>query len=462
MHDTSDVNRLSRRRFLAGIAAGSAALCCPAWALADRKTVTVLTNHNDDTFSLFEEAFEKAQPQYRLKIVWMMPPDAMQFLRRDNGAGADVWWQAAPHNHLADIAKDGLLQPLAVETMGLPASIGPQTLAATDDLYRASQMTAFNFEVNTKAIADRHLPWPSDWPVLARAAYAGKIGLADPGKVRFGGLLPDVVLQSFGWEAGWALLSAIAGNAVLLPHGITDEVQSGRLAIGLHIDIVPNAEQRLRMPVERVYPAHGGIINIGFIGILKQAADADGARAFVNFVLSDAGQRLLPRTDLPRLPVRPSVYAHLAQNQFNPFTAQQQGQLTYHGNATGPNSNVLAAVFGAMLSDHANFKRLWARLHAAEKNPNHLTQPLGEVRKLLQQVPLTADQAASDELKQAYRNDRNRGPNGEPIPPAPADRGGEPAKPVKSEAALRYEAAWTEAFRQNQKQAAKLLDEVGA
>ncbi|MDD2760571.1 MAG: ABC transporter substrate-binding protein, partial [Methylomonas sp.] len=238
---TTTANRISRRRFLAGIAVGSAALSCPAWALADRKTVTVLTNHNDDTFSLFEEAFEKAQSQYRLKIVWMMPPDAKKFLRRNKGDGVDVWWQAAPHNHLADMAKEGLLQPLAVRTTGLPSMLGHQSLAATDDLYRASQMTAFNFEVNTKAIADRKLPWPSDWPVLAQSAYAGRIGLADPEKVRFGGLLPDVALQSFGWEAGWALLSAIAGNAVLLPRGISDEVQSGRLAVGLHIDIVPNA-----------------------------------------------------------------------------------------------------------------------------------------------------------------------------------------------------------------------------
>jgi ABC-type Fe3+ transport system substrate-binding protein len=451
--------KLSRRCFLASLSIAAITLAKPSWAVASRQVITILTNHNDDTFSLFEQAFEKSQSKYALKIIWMMPPDAMKLLRRKEDI-VDVWWQAAPHNHLVDIGKDGLLQPLAIETDGLPNAIGAQALVAEDDTFRATQLTAFNFEVNAKAIAAQGLPFPSDWNVLAQAAYAGKIALADPEKVRFGSLVLDVAIQSFGWEAGWALLSAIAGNAVLIPHGVVDEVQSGRLPVALHIDIVPNAEQRLRSPIERVYPEHGGIINVGYIGILKNTKNIEGARVFVNFVLSATGQSLLSRTELPRLPVRPSVYSELGKEQFNPFVAQGKGKFTYHTSSNFGNGAVLTAIFEAMVKDHANLSKLWARIHAAEKQGNN--SKVAEARKALERVPVNAKQAASEEIRAAFKPTQDRGPNDPPRPNQGLDFSQPPNAPaVKSEAALKLEAQWAEDFHKQQSEAERLLSEAG-
>lgn len=43
------------------------------------------------------------------------------------------------------------------------------------------------------------------------------------------------------------------------------------------------------------------------------------SRAFAAYALSAEGQALLPKTDLPRLPVRPDVYTALGKEQFDPF-----------------------------------------------------------------------------------------------------------------------------------------------
>ncbi len=455
--DSETEYRASRRRFLTGMAVGAATLACPAWARSGRQTVTVLTNHNDDTFALFEEAFEKAQPDYRIKIVWLMPPDAAKLLRRRESDGPDVWWTASPRNHIADIAPDGLLQALPAVDAGLPSSIGNLPLVAADNTYRATQITAFSFLVNRKAIAEQQLPWPSDWPVLAQPEYAGKVALTDPLKVRFGTLLLDVALQSYGWEAGWGLLSAITGNAVLLPKGLADEVSSGRQPVALHVDVIPNAEQRFRQPMERVYPGHGGIVNAGYISIMKNSANVEGARAFVNFVLSAEGQRLMLCTDLPRLPVRPEVYANGGEkDQFNPFAAQAAGQFTYQ--AGGPSeawrAAVVSALFAAMDKDHNQLAQLWARLHAAERKaePTH-TEQVAKARHALEQVPLAAAMADSEDIKKAFRPQR-----GLAVPQEPAPEGNAPL----SEAAKAYATAWEEAYRNNRAQAAKLLDEMGA
>jgi len=462
-----DLPKVSRRHFLATLAVSAAAMAKPAWALSSRKTVTVLTNYNDDTFSLFEEAFEKAQSAYRLKIVWMMPPDATKFLRRGDGDSPDVWWQASPHNHIADIAGDGLLRPLPEVDSGLPASLGAMPLVAADNLTRATQLTAFSFLVNKQAIAKQQLPWPSDWTVLAQPEYAGKVALTDPVKVRFGTILIDIVLQSYGWETGWALLSAIAGNAVLLPKGLTDEVTSGRQPVALHIDIVPNAEQRFRQPMEHVYPAHGGIINAGYIGFLKHGGNPEGARAFYDFVLSTEGQKLLPHTDLPRLPVRPTVYAQLGKDQFNPFAAQTAGQMTYTPSESAGATAVVSALFASLVKDHEQLSHLWARLHAAEikADPAHSAQ-IARARHLLEKAPLDVSTATSEDIKKAFRP-----PRGQPAAPSAADQpvqtqlqtstpAGENNNAL-SAAAKAMVVSWEQAYSNNQVQAAKLLDEVG-
>ena len=170
------IMKLNRRRFLASLVAFAAVFALPspaAQAATERQTIVVLTNHNDDTLALFEEAFEKAQPRYRIKLVWLMPPDAMKMLRREDSDTPDVWWQAAPHNHLADLAKDDIMQPLGIAADGLPDVIGNVPLVDDKGLYRATQLTAFAFLINRQAIAEQHLPWPADWTVLAQPEYAG-------------------------------------------------------------------------------------------------------------------------------------------------------------------------------------------------------------------------------------------------------------------------------------------------
>ncbi|WP_024880294.1 ABC transporter substrate-binding protein [Methylosinus sp. LW3] len=469
----SRIGASSRRGFLHGCAVGALSALSGAAFADERRPVVVMTNHNDDTLSLIERGFEKAYPQYRVQIVWLMPPDAMRHLRDASAPSPDVWWQAAPHNHLADMAKDGFMQPLGLSKEGLPAAIGALPLEGEGDLFHASQLTAFGFLVNSKAVRAQNLPWPEDWAVLAGPAYAGKVAMSDPWTVRFGSQLLSVATQSFGWEKGWALLSAIAGNAVLMQKGLRDEVISGRQPVALHVDTVPNAEQRFRQPMERVYPEHGGIVNAGYIGLLKKAANVEGARAFASYVLSAEGQSLLPKTDLPRLPVRPEVYAALGAAQFDPFAAQAAGQFAFQpADDGGGRATAMAALFNGLVQDKELLSGLWRRVHAAEtagRGGSHVA----EARRALEEIPVAADFWKDEAIAAAFRPRRRPesavSPEASPAPQAsagppeqaqviPGQPNGltipEPAKPIIEK--------WRAAFRENQARASRLLDEAKA
>ena len=468
---------LTRRQFITLSAIGAIALAAPSFAMGDHKTIVVLTNHNDDTFSLIEEAFEKSQDQYKLKFIWLMPPDASKLIK-DAKENIDVWWQAAPHNHIEDLSKKGGLQPLQMSFDNLPSKIGETSLGDSEHLFHATQLYGMNFLINKETIKKNKLPWPSDWSVLGSAEYSGMIAITDPKKLKFGTLMIDIILQSYGWKEGWALLSAITGNAETVEDNLGLDVFNGRHAVGLQTDITPNGEQRVPAGIERTYPKHGGIINAGYIGVLKNAAESEGAQAFARFILSEEGQKLMTHTDLPRLPIRPDVYKSLDKTQYNPFSSQAAGEYVYQPKHMPISAQILQALYASMTIDRPKLKEIWKRVHAAEssfmkKRPSTETKSaVAQARTLLESVVISYDEALSPALQEAFKPIKR--PK-EETKPALSDSNTTEIKPKNSneipfdqpkasrysEAAMGYIYRWEESYHSNLAEAERKLNGAG-
>lgn len=399
---------VNRRRLLAGLAA--ALMAPPLLAAEARTTVRVLTSYPDAVVSRFESAFEAAHPGYRLQFVWRMPHDAQPYLEAPGQNGVDVYWSASPRVFSA-LARSGRLQKLALDTAGLPDRLGNAPLADPDGYYRCTEMAGYGFAVNPGALAG--LPVPADWPDLADPRYAGRIALPIPARVGFAPPMLEIVLQAWGWQAGWAMWSEIAGNAVLLDRNstfVTDEVASGRLPVGLSIDFFVASAIANGVPVAFVYPRHGGI-NPAQVAIPAAAPNPEGGRAFAQFVLSEAGQRILGHPDIRKLPVRPAVYAELPSGYYNPFTAASLGAFDYDGDSARSRLALSAALFEQVfVADHAEHSALWRRLHAAEA----AGKQVAGARRALAAVPLTEAAAAEPALRALFQG-RLEGSAAEPV-----------------------------------------------
>lgn len=358
------VRRAFIRRAGAVVAATAAS---PLWAAA-RRDVVVLTAYPDAVVSRFEAAFEKAWPQYRLRVVWRMPHDALPYLRQPGQGGVDVYWSASPRTY-AQLKAEQALRKLPVSLAGLPGRIGGSVIDDPDGYFAASEVAGYGFAVNPAYLARHGLPVPADWSDLAQPAYAGHLVVPDPVEVGFAPVLVDIPLQAYGWDTGWALWSAIAANARFVGRGgsfVSDEIGSGRSGVGLSIDFFVVAAIANGAPLDFVYPRQGGV-NPAHVAVTANSPNPAGAKAFVEFVLSEGGQRILAHPDIRKLPVRPSVYGSLPAGYHNPFKVAEQGGYRYdNGRGKGRAAPVAAAFGQAVLQPRERLARLWQRLRAAD------------------------------------------------------------------------------------------------
>lgn len=358
----------ARRAFIRKAGAVVAATAAsPLWAAA-RRDVVVLTAYPDAVVSRFEAAFEQAWPQYRLRVVWRMPHDALPYLRQPGQGGVDVYWSASPRTY-AQLKAEQALRKLPVSLAGLPGRIGGSVIDDPDGYFAASEVAGYGFAVNPAYLARHGLPVPADWSDLAQPAYAGHLVVPDPVEVGFAPVLVDIPLQAYGWDTGWALWSAIAANARFVGRGgsfVSDEIGSGRSGVGLSIDFFVAAAIANGAPLDFVYPRQGGV-NPAHVAVTANSPNPAGAKAFVEFVLSEGGQRILAHPDIRKLPVRPSVYGSLPAGYHKPFKVAEQGGYRYdNGRGKGRAAPVAAAFGQAVLQPRERLARLWQRLRAAD------------------------------------------------------------------------------------------------
>ncbi|MBS0370077.1 MAG: extracellular solute-binding protein [Proteobacteria bacterium] len=392
------LHKPSRRAFVRAAGALAAAGASGRLWAAPTKDVVVLTAYPDAVVSRFEAAFEKAWPQYRLRIVWRMPHDALPYLRQAGQGGVDVYWSASPKTY-AQLKDEHAFRKLPVSLEGLPGRVGGSVINDPDGFYAASEVAGYGFAVNPAYLHSHKLPPVADWSDLADPVYADHLAVPDPVEVGFAPVLVDIPLQAYGWDIGWALWSAIAANAAFTGRGgtfVSDEIGGGRKGIGLSIDFFVASAVANGAPVEFIYPRQGGV-NPAHIAVTAGSPNPDGAKAFVDFVLSDAGQKILAHPDIRKLPVRPSVYAGLPAGYHDPFaTAARGGYLYDNGRGRGRAAPIAAAFGQAFVRPHARLVELWRRLHAADGAAWNTVWPL------LTAPPLKEAEADDPAIQRAF------------------------------------------------------------
>jgi iron(III) transport system substrate-binding protein len=195
------------------------------------------------------------------------------------------------------LKKDGRL-------MAYPAArvdgLDPGTYDA-DRTYFGSKLITTGIAVNTAAKSK-----PTSWADLAKPEYKGQIAMPSP--LYSGAAAIMLGTMTSRPDLGWAYFEKLKADDAIAVRGngaVLTAVASGEKTYGVLVDFMAFNAKAKGSPIEFVFPAEGLPAVTEPVAILKTTQNADAARAFVDFILSDDGQKLA--VSMGYIPARQAV-----------------------------------------------------------------------------------------------------------------------------------------------------------
>ncbi len=257
------------------------------------------------------------------------------FLKSNVGIGIDLFFgggaypfdKFAGKGYLVDSGL-GKSHPEWFKDDVIPARVGGEPFYDPELRWIGTCLSSFGICYNTHALRRLGISEPpSQWEDLGKPAYFGQIALADPGKSgsvtkAFEMLIqqemhravdaieprPDrspaeqrVLAIRKGWKKGINLIQRICANARYFTDSATKiplDVAAGNAAAGMCIDFYGRTYNEMlrkedgRSRVEYLTPVGGSSWGADPIGLFRGAPNPEMAKAFIEFVLSEEGQRL--------------------------------------------------------------------------------------------------------------------------------------------------------------------------
>ncbi|MEW9836394.1 ABC transporter substrate-binding protein [Mesorhizobium marinum] len=267
----------------------------------------VLTSFPQSFYEPFELAFERSNPGIDLVVVQRNTANGMRLILERPDFDADMFWASAPDAFEVLKAKGQLSRTTARNT-GAPELVSGYPVNDPDHYYLGFALSGYGFVYNPAYLAAHNLPVPTTWADLTKPVYDGHIGISSPSRSGTTHLIVEIILQTYGWDDGWALLSRLGGNLSTVTarsFGVPSGVVQRRFGVGITIDFL--AQPTERPDAVRFVLPHNTVFVPASIAILARSRNDAAAERFLDFVLSLEGQSLLLTRGIDRIPVVPGL-----------------------------------------------------------------------------------------------------------------------------------------------------------
>ena len=135
---------------------------------------------------------------------------------------------------------------------------------------------------------------PQSWADLAKPEAKGLVTMPSP--LTSGAALIHASSLTSSEGFGWDYYAKLKENGALASGGnggVLQAVASGEKAYGMIVDFMPIREKAKGAPVEFVFPTEGVSVVTEPVAILSTAKNVAAAQKFVDFLLSEDGQKLV-------------------------------------------------------------------------------------------------------------------------------------------------------------------------
>ena len=292
-----------------------------------------------------------------------------EFSNKPEGIGIDILFGGGVEPYLA-LKKEKLLFPYALPQellKNIPQQLGGVPLYDPDYTWYGATLAGFGIVYNKVVLKLVKLPTITTWEGLAAPPAFGWVGSSDPRKSGSVHMMYEIILQAYGWDKGWRIITGMGANARNFTNSasqIPKDVAIGEVAYGLAIDFYAWAQvnEAGADKIGFVMPENLTIINPDGIAILKAAPNLSVAEAFVRFVMSPDGQKLWllakgspggpVNYQLNRFSVLPSLYDDSPQRtavKLNPFS--WRSNFTFDETLSSVRYGIVNDLIGVMIID---------------------------------------------------------------------------------------------------------------
>lgn len=261
------------------------------------KKLVMYVSFHEDTAKELADLFKK-KTGAEVSFIRLPTGEALARLQAEKDAPkADIWLGGTADAH-AKAAAEGLLEAYKSPSAKM---ILPE-YQDKDGYWYGTYLEVMSIGYNEKRFKEEFEPKGVKAPVtledLLRPEFKGEIIMPDPRKSGTGNTFISAVLQSMGEEKGWAYLKALKGQvAQFTPSGFTPGQKAGAgeylIALNFISDqiLVSNKGQKLH---STIYNDAGWTVCP--VGKIKNKANDDVAKAFIDFVLTKEAGEILVKT----------------------------------------------------------------------------------------------------------------------------------------------------------------------
>jgi iron(III) transport system substrate-binding protein len=274
--------------------------------------VTVLCNYEVDWCEAMKAAYEKTTGG-KVAFIRRTDGESLAQIRAERAnPRADVY-HAAESASAKALAADGLLEAYKSPRIA-ELQDWAQRIAAENNYYQTPIYTGvLGFGYNTELLAKNKVPEPKCWKDLANPAYRNEIQMANPGSSGTAFNMVSTILQLMGEDEGFKFLAAMNRNVNQYTRSGAAGIRAagkGETMIGITFLHDSVAQTVQGYPIKTVAPCEGTGYEIISSAIVKGGPNPEGARKWMDFVLSPEGQNVALTVNKFQIPSNRNAKMH--------------------------------------------------------------------------------------------------------------------------------------------------------
>ena len=223
----------------------------------------------------------------------------------------DIFW-GGESALFEKLAEQKLLQKVEISREvweAIPASIGkprPIPLKDKDGFWVGTALEPYGLVYHPKKMQRLGIPEPREWDDLLNPKLKGEVAQCAPTRSSSSNATYEVILSMYGEDKGWEWLRKLAANTghfTARSRDVPTVVAKGEYSAGFAVPSYMASEEKLAGFELKFVAPKNAFVTPEPMAILAGARNPKAARAFIEFLLSERGQKVFMERGL--FPITP-------------------------------------------------------------------------------------------------------------------------------------------------------------